>query len=91
MCNVDGERPYAPTVLPGPGPVPAPVLARRSPAFIPRPQVGFPGYVNPGVRRYFVPQPVLSQSYVAPNRGFVNPGVPTVTKVVGGAPGFIGY
>ena len=79
MCNVDGERPYGPALTPAPLVNPAPVLARRSGAFIPRPAVGFPGYVNPGIRRSFVPQPVLSQSYV-------NPGVPTVRKVVG-APG----
>jgi len=64
-------------------------MARRAGAFIPRPQVGFPGYVNPGIRRSFVPQPVLSQSYVAPQGGYVNPGIPTVTKVYGGAPGFV--
>ena len=86
MCNVDGERPYGPAMPPAPLVNPAPVLARRSGAFIPRPigrpNVGFPGYVNPGIRRSFVPQPVLSQSYVG-NPGV---GVPTVRKVMG-APG----
>ena len=100
MCDVDGNTTYGPTMVPAP----APVMARRSPAFLPRPAPAFRGvpnaslgFVNPGIRRSFVPQPVLSQSYVAApapvvQAGFVGGqgfGVPTVTKVIGGAPGLV--
>ena len=100
MCDVDGNTNYGPTRVTAP----APVMARRSPAFLPRPAPAFRGlpnaslgFVNPGIRRSFVPQPVLSQSYVAapapvfaPQPQFVGGpgfGVPTVTKVMGGMPG----